>query len=254
MTMRVDDQDFRNMESEKARIADLMAILPDGLDTVLDIGARDGFISKLLASRCSSVTALDLERPAIEHERIQCVKGDSTALEYADECFDLVFCAEVLEHIPSNQLAQACRELSRVSRRYIVVGVPFKQDIRVGRTTCSACGGKNPPWGHVNAFDETRIEQLFPAHAVIKRSYVGVAEPGTNFMATWLMDLAGNPYGTYVQDEPCIHCGAAIMKPPARSWAERFFTRASMYARSAGAPFDKPHANWIHVLMAKNPA
>ena len=59
MTMRVDDQDFRNMESEKARIADLMAILPDGLDTVLDIGARDGFISKLLASRCSSVSTTD---------------------------------------------------------------------------------------------------------------------------------------------------------------------------------------------------
>ena len=51
--------------------------------------------------------------------------------------------------------------ISRVARHAIVVGVPYRQDLRVGRTTCAACRGTNPPWGHVNSFDENRLKQHF---------------------------------------------------------------------------------------------
>ena len=68
----------RNSAVEKQRIADLMRLLPSSIDTVVDIGARDGFISKLLAERFLKVTALDLEKPSIDHRRIHCVQGDVT--------------------------------------------------------------------------------------------------------------------------------------------------------------------------------
>ncbi len=100
----------------------------------LDVGARDGFISRLLAGHFPFVTALDLELPSIDHERVQSVKGNIAALDFPDASFDLVFCAEVLEHIPKDLLGTACRELARVSKEYVLIGVPYKQDIRVGRT------------------------------------------------------------------------------------------------------------------------
>jgi 2-polyprenyl-3-methyl-5-hydroxy-6-metoxy-1,4-benzoquinol methylase len=57
---RMDLTVYRNKEIEKARTDDLMALVPNdcGMDC-LDIGARDGWFSSLLAERFNRVTALD---------------------------------------------------------------------------------------------------------------------------------------------------------------------------------------------------
>ena len=243
--------DYRNSEREKARVASLMELLPANLNSALDIGARDGFISKLLAERYTAVKALDLQKPNIEHERITCVQGDITGLSFSDAAFDLVFCAEVLEHIPQHQLAKACDELVRVANRYLVIGVPFRQDIRVGRTTCAACGKKNPPWGHVNSFDEELLHKLFQACNGVKTSYVGNNNSQTNWVSSLLMDMAGNPYGTYEQEEPCVYCGAHLIPPPERDLVKKVFSKAAVFAQRATQPFVKAHPNWIHILFEK---
>jgi hypothetical protein len=250
----MDLAEYRNSAREKERVADLMGLVPTHGESALDIGARDGFISKLLAERFLKVTSLDLDRPEIVHERILCVKGDVTALDFPDASFDLVFCAEVLEHIPPKKLAAACSELSRVSRRHVLIGVPFKQDIRVGRLTCLACGKASPPWGHVNSFDENRLRGLFPDCEVTRTSFVGLADKGTNFLSRLLMDLAGNPYGTYSQSEPCVHCGAVFVGPPERTLVKKVLTRAAFCVGYLQAPFLEQHPNWIHLLLEKRMA
>ncbi len=217
----------------------------------LDIGARDGYFSKLLASHYDSVVALDLEKPLLNCAKVTCVKGNATQLAFPDDNFDLIFCAEVLEHIPTNLLEQACKELSRVSRDYILIGVPYKQDIRVGRTTCYACGKKNPPWGHVNTFSEQRLASLFPDYTIKELSFVGSSNTKTNRLSTALMDYAGNPYGTYSQEEPCVHCGQKLSPPPKRTLIQKISTKAAFYINSIQRPFSKPHANWIHILFQK---
>jgi len=249
----IDLTEYRESDTEKDRIANLLALLPKGTESVLDVGARDGYISRLLAERGARVTALDLELPSIADERIVCLKGDVTALDLPDESFDLVFCAEVLEHIPAPRLAAACHELSRVSRRYVIVGVPFRQDTRVGRTTCMSCGKTNPPWGHVNQFDEHRLVRLFPSCDVVQMSFVGLAEHGTNALACRLMDLAGNPFGTYSQSEPCIHCGAQLAIPPDRNFPKKVVTRIAHYTSKLQRPFQRRHPDWIHLLLERRP-
>ena len=129
---------YRGSDTERARVADLMALVPSGLERVLDVGARDGFISKLLAQRCISVVALDLKQPDIEGEKIECVQGNAIALDFSDAHFDLVFCAEVLEHVGTKDLGKACDEIARVSRKYLLLGAPYKQDIRYP-TSFSVC-------------------------------------------------------------------------------------------------------------------
>lgn len=247
----MDLTEYRASKSETERISDLMSLLPDVGNNALDVGARDGYLSRLLANRFASVSALDLELPAINHERIQCVKGDVTALTFADCAFDLVLCAEVLEHIPTHSLEKACIELARVSKKYVLIGVPFKQDIRVGRTTCGTCGKINPPWGHVNSFDESALEALFSTMTVVKRSFVGDTKERTNFISTALMDMARNPYGTYSQDEPCTHCGAALKSLPERELWQKVCTKLAFWGVRAQRPFCDSHPNWIHILFKK---
>lgn len=246
----IDLSAYRDSAIEQSRVGDLMGLLPDGLRSALDIGARDGYLSRKLRQRVSRVVALDLERPLIDDADIECVQGDATALAYADGTFDLLLCAEVLEHLPGPLLERACAELGRVAGGYVLIGVPYKQDLRLDRSTCQQCGAKNPPWGHVNRFDERRLAALFPDYQLVRHSFIGTAAAPTNALSCWLMDLAGNPYGTYRQNESCVACGQAMGHPPPRTLLQKCLTRAAVYTRKPQTLLAR-HPNWIHVLLKK---
>ena len=242
-------EQYRATEEEKSRTEDLIRILPRGRDSVLDVGARDGYFSKILRNFFPSVTAIDLQTPAFDGSGIVQLAGDVTNLDFADDSFDCIFCAEVLEHVP--QLQQACNELVRVARHEIVIGVPYKQDIRVGRTTCAACGLKNPPWGHVNWFDEERLLRLFSGLKPISTSFVGTNRERTNLFSIALMDLAGNPWGTYEQQEGCIHCGAQLLAPVRRAGWQRLCSGLALALHKMQGGWTRPHGNWIHMVFSK---
>jgi hypothetical protein len=242
---------YRNSERERDRVSELFRLIPASGRVAIDIGARDGFLSLLLAERFEKVVALDLESPQINHPAVECVKGDVTRLQFPDRTFDLVLCAEVLEHIPPDQLRKACAELARVAARHVVIGVPYDQDIRADRTTCRKCGGVNPPWGHVNTFDEMRLELLFPELKVEKILFVGETRDRTNAVSAWLTNLAGNPYGTYGQEEGCVHCGAKLVPPGRRNPARRLAGFLAHVLRRGQRLFLSPRPNWIHVLYSK---
>ena len=180
---------YRRNPKERARTEDLLEIIPRGRSTVLDIGARDGYISGLLTRRFEAVTALDLEKPGFDIPRVRTVKGDVTDLEFPDDHFDAVFCSEVLEHIPPALLGRACSEIARVAKYDVVIGVPYRQDTRVGRTTCVTCGRKNPPWGHVNTFDEAGLKHLFKAITHTLTTYVGETKERQNALSAWCLQV-----------------------------------------------------------------
>jgi 2-polyprenyl-3-methyl-5-hydroxy-6-metoxy-1,4-benzoquinol methylase len=240
---------YRQNASEQARTQDLLNHLPSG-KSALDIGARDGHFSQLLAERFQHVTALDLVKPDFEFPGVETVAGDITELAFPENSFDCVFCAEVLEHIP--QLHRACAEIKRVARRNIVIGVPFDQDIRLGRTTCMRCGRVNPPWGHVNSFTEARLLQLFPHLTLVSQSFVGESRDRTSSISAALMQLGGNPWGTYDQEEACIHCGARVIPPLNRSILRRLCSGAAARLDMVQRQWTRPRAIWIHLVFEKS--
>lgn len=247
----MDLAEYRASTGEQQRTADLLRLMPHEGRQALDIGARDGHFSRLLAERFDAVTALDLTQPEIHHPKVRCVKGDAADMPFADGSFDFIFCAEVLEHIPPAVLPGVCREIERVASDRILIGVPYRQDIRVGRTTCYSCGGKSPPWGHVNSFDEKRLAGLFSRCSIEQTAFVGINGERTNAFSTALMDFAGNPYGTYEQDEPCIHCGHRLLNPPPRSLAQKIATKGAFWSRKVTEMGSKAHGNWIHAQLRK---
>jgi ubiquinone/menaquinone biosynthesis C-methylase UbiE len=248
----MDLAEYRVSANEQLRTSDLLGHMPASGRAALDVGARDGHFSLLMAERFDKVFALDLTMPSISHPNVVCMTGNAATLEFPDRSVDFVFCAEVLEHIPQERLADVCRELERVCNSKLLIGVPYQQDIRHGRTTCYSCMEKNPPWGHVNSFDEQILRKLFPNMKVESITFVGENTEQANAISALLMDFAGNPYGTYDQEEPCIHCGQRLAPPPPRTFGQKVLTKLAFIARSATGIFSTPRANWIHVLFSKD--
>lgn len=241
---------FRDAADEQARIASLLGLLPPG-GRVLEIGARDGYITRLLADLYDEVVALDLTKPTIEAPRVHCVAGDVRSLDFPAGLFDVVLCSEVLEHIPPQDLAQACRELARVTKSNLVIGVPFEQDLRVARTRCAHCGATNPPYGQVNSFDQGRLGSLFAPLQAARVEHVAATREGTNAVSDLLMRAAGYPWGSYDQEEPCIACGGSIGPAPGRSGVAKVLSALAVRLDRVLATRRSAKPKWLHVVFAK---
>jgi hypothetical protein len=66
-----------------------------------------------------------------------------------------------------------------------------------------------------------------------------------------LMSFAGNPFGTYEQEESCINCGARPQPPQTRSLLQGLAGRAAYLADRAQRRRAAPHAACIHVRFDK---
>lgn len=242
---------YREHPREVERVSRLFGLMARSGPKALDVGARDGHLSVLLAERFERVVALDLNRPEVRHPRVDCVQGDAAQMNFADRSFHTVVCAEVLEHIPPALLPRVCRELVRVADRQVVIGVPFKQDLRVDCCTCRTCGAINPPWGHVNSFDLERLVALMDGMVPAKVDYVGRTRSVTNALSAALQRYAGNPYGTYEQEEPCIACGQHLLPPAERSFAQRVATKLAHWGTTLQVAATPWRANWIHVRFER---
>jgi SAM-dependent methyltransferase len=225
-------------------------MLPSEATEVLEIGARHGAMTRRLAERSDRVTALDLSMPKFSIAGVEAVAGNVESLQFSNDSFDCVVCTEVLEHV--SNVAGAARELARVSSKYVLVGVPYRQDTRVGRTTCTTCGKNSPPYGHINSFDENRIRELFPGLRTVALEYCSENTERTNALSAWLQDLGLNPYGTYEQEEPCIFCGSKLMPPTKASLARRVASAAGARLYEFQQRFNKPLPTWILLLLQKS--
>lgn len=90
--------------------------------------------------------------------------ADITCLPFADDCFDLVICSEVLEHIPDHH--RAMTEIVRVLKpnRQLVVSVPR----RWPEAICWQLSRqyRNDPGGHLRIYDARQLVRRIEAQGV----------------------------------------------------------------------------------------
>lgn len=98
------------------QIDEVLALQPTN---VLEIGVGNQIVTQALKRQGIQVTTLDIDA-ALQPD----VVGSVEHLPFADGSFDVVLCAEVLEHLPFEMFASALSELLRVSRGGVVVSLP----------------------------------------------------------------------------------------------------------------------------------
>lgn len=88
---------------------------------VLEIGVGNGIVSDYFRKAGLAVTTCDIDS-ALGPD----VVGDVRQLPFPNQSFDAVVAFEVLEHIPFEDFERALGELARVSRRFVLISLPYR--------------------------------------------------------------------------------------------------------------------------------
>ena len=158
------DPDHDPLENSRVRL--VMRLWPRHVISALDIGCGDGYLCGAWQQRGAAreIWGVDYAQARVERAITRVPRGHFSVqtahhLAFADRQFDLVSLVETLEHLEEPE--RVLREAARVTRRYVVITVPYQEDLDVHRYTCPYCLNRFHAAGHLSRFDERRVAELF---------------------------------------------------------------------------------------------
>lgn len=146
---------------DKVRIETTISLIPKEVKSIVDIGCGNGVFLNLLDQKKVDLLGVDRSKEAIKHVRCKSIVGEITSIPLENSSYDCVTCLQVLEHIPVPYYDKAIAELSRASKKYIIVSVPFEEDLESNFSSCPHCKSKFNNDLHVRSYDRETVEQLF---------------------------------------------------------------------------------------------
>jgi len=183
------DEDYLEKPDEKERIDEVIKTIPPDVRSILDVGCGNGSFVNTVADnlryKFQRVTGLDSAEEALKYVRTEKLKGSIAKLPFEDASFDLVTSLEVLEHLEQNDSNEGRSELQRVSRKYIIVTVPNKEDLIRHLVICPQCYCCFNPSFHVRCFDKKMLRHLFRNFNLIECREIGPINKRI-YYNTWL--------------------------------------------------------------------
>lgn len=115
-------EDYGSIERFISYFYQLDAIRKASPKSILFIGVGDDMLPGLLRKGGIKVTTLDID-PDLHPD----VVADIRSIPCEDKSFDMVCAFQVLEHLPYEDLDQILSEMSRVSRKDVIIAVPHRR-------------------------------------------------------------------------------------------------------------------------------
>lgn len=217
--MRISDNDRLLYENElhwdavqlndyvRSKIAAIKKIIPDEVMTIIDVGCGNGMISNELRQQWD-IIGIDRSITALRHVLSPRVSADIQALPFADESFDLVLCSEVLEHLPGSLLYHAVSEMMRISRKYLLITVPYREYLPKNHIKCPFCAHIFNASYHYNSFDSDKLTSLFSNAKVLSKFYRGKQVRQYNPVLLKIKQNVGHSYARFSTDRYfiCSNC------------------------------------------------
>lgn len=195
------------------RIEATIDLIPNDVQNLVDIGCGNGvFLNQLLArNKEISVLGVDRSSAALKHVECDSKLGDIIDIPIESKSYDCVTCLQVLEHIPVRDYKKALNELARVSKKYIIIGVPFEEKIDQNMTTCPQCKTAFNVDLHLRSYGIEDIEGLFNEQNFHCNKYINVIESKQHLLLNSLLKFKGYLRGDSNKDEfrspICPLCG-----------------------------------------------
>ena len=160
-TSKAHDQPFKRASTcdldlsplERERLHRTLATVPNDVHNGLEIGFYDFRFTSLLRARIDLVS-MDLPRKVNNTGGYKLIFADMQHLPFRAKAFDIIICTEVLEHLPEKVLIKAVEELQRVSGKYLLISVPYKQRVWNEFFKCANCSFVCNSMGHLHYMDD----------------------------------------------------------------------------------------------------
>ena len=137
--------------------------IPADVKKLVDIGCGNGLFLKNVSMVRTEIKlcAFDRSEEALKHIQQEKYCGDISSLPFSDDAFDMVTCLEVIEHLDWETFHATLSELARISKKYILITVPYDEDIEGVMVQCSSCKKKFHPSLHQRSFSKNTMVNLF---------------------------------------------------------------------------------------------
>jgi SAM-dependent methyltransferase len=223
---------FVGLEQMRAQLA--LSWLPADVESVLDAGCGNGIFANCLSENVRAA-AIDVAVTPMQHVKTWKAQASIESIPFGNQAFDATASLEVLEHLSDAAYHRALREIARVSRKSVLVSVPYCENLNLARHICPACGARFHPSHHVRSFDYWAISQLFaglrdelklvrvPAVFPVRRP---IPLPGLVRLKTSVSALSFPPLAA------CPHCGYRKRHPPEKHADVRQHGAAGLIWRS----------------------
>jgi SAM-dependent methyltransferase len=134
---------------ERARLAERW--LPDEVHSVVDVGCGNGVYANIEKEGRLKI-GIDLSKTALGFLTAPAAQANAVAIPFPNEAFDASLSMEMLEHMPDPTYRTVLSELKRVTRRYILISVPYNEQLQYNSVVCPVCGKKFHPYGHLRTY------------------------------------------------------------------------------------------------------
>lgn len=134
-------------------LADILDLLPENVNSILDVGCGDGYITNALP-KTARVVGLDISEEALQHIKVEKRIGSITQIPFPDKSFELVMANDVLEHLSDEEFKKSLEELQRVAKKYILITIPHNEQLEVGKAKCQNCNNVYHIHYHHRSFKE----------------------------------------------------------------------------------------------------
>jgi SAM-dependent methyltransferase len=205
---------------QRARLT--VQAVPSQVRTVLDVGSGDGLITRFLQQEGYNPIAFDISHQALKHIRnFRRVQGDVCQMPFPADSFDLVLACELLEHLPSDIFSDALHELSRISRKHIIVTVPYDECLELSHACCPSCGCIFNGAYHVRSFKDHDLMTLLKGFkCTCLKGIVTVLHPDrTTRVELFIRHRLARDYLYYAAGVRCPLCYCNVDKKPKRNVA-----------------------------------
>lgn len=155
--------DTLNDPLSQLRIKETVSFIPNDVSNLVDIGCGNGVFLNYLANERKEIKSLGVDRSetALKYLKVEKLLGSIEKIPLDDNSFDCVTCLEVIEHIPFNNYKLALSELARVAKKYLIVSVPFNENLEENRNQCPECKSIFNIELHFRSFDKAKMNNLF---------------------------------------------------------------------------------------------
>jgi 2-polyprenyl-3-methyl-5-hydroxy-6-metoxy-1,4-benzoquinol methylase len=201
-------KNYDNNLREITRAKRTIRLIPEDVETVLDIGCGNGIITNMID--LPFVVGIDFARIPLSQVNANAIQASIDALPIKNRKFDLVILTEVLEHLDDETYIKAIKELKKLDATYYLITVPFNESIELDICKCSACGNLFNPSHHYRKFDETWFIKEFAGYHLERNEYTSYRSISNEKIIKLMHRFNIYSYANYCI---CNKCGDRALRP-----------------------------------------